>query len=600
MPTTWALLALCFGLLLSTGLAQGQTKVTTAPCPKAVLLEEQTGYHCGNCPDGAAMIEVFKGLMGERFHAVSYHAGSYAIPSGDGFDLRTDHGDSLLLLFGEYGYPQGEIDRMYVPSSPSLMAIGRGVWAKAIDSRLFDTAAVNLYVSAHIDAATRELKVEVEGYYVKGGANAGAASGTGASAASAVASAAESAHYLHVALIQNHIDGPQNQAPKGYLHEHVFRDFLTPLWGDTLKAIGQGAGFSKTYTYVVPEKYRNIAADVRNLEVVVFVTATKEEVLNSSACKPTIAGLNDPPAVVLSLETLPKRYTACTFEATLESKYNDTVRQITYEAVLNGQTKTYQKDVVLPPYQKRPLTLQIDPYAPVAQNEIVFKITSLNGVAYAGKAVSAAFTEPVKVASPLIVELSTDAKPEEVYWYVADQTGKVLERFGPYTGHTEQVSVTEGLKLDTGYYSIYFCDAKWNGWLESPRGSYKIKDIDGKLAAQNYDVRGKGDVVAVYINRKSGGETSTEKSLLKAASAPKLYPNPTSDFAVLSGTAAVAGRGLWTLSDLQGRTLLGGAVLLQEGQLFEVTVSLQDLPRGLYLLEWRHAQGVHTFKVTKR
>ena len=553
----------------------GQTGVSTMPQSKAVLLEEQTGMGCGNCPDGAAMIADLKARLGDVLQVISYHAGYYAEPNRGQPDFRTAAGDSLLKFWGEYGYPQGEVDRIYFPFSPGIMAFGRGHWTEAIESCMADTATVNLYTSAELDATTRVLTVQVEGYYVK------------------ASEAAE--NYLHVALIQNHVSGPQNQAPAGYLHEHMFRDFLTPLWGDTLMATAAGANFKKTYTYTVPDDYRGVQAEVRNLEIVVFVTKEREEVLNTTGCKPALRGIDDPASATLTLDDLPRRYCARDFKAALESHYNETIKHIVYDVTLNGAKTTYEMAVDVPPYEKRSLILRIDAYDPVAQNEIEFKLTALNGVAYNGSTVKASFNEPLPVVAPLIVEMATDANPEECYWYVTNQDGHLLYEF-TYTGN-EQVSVTEGLKLDTGLYSLYFCDTKWDGWQAKPRGSYKIKDIDGKMVAQNYDLRGKGDIVSVHVTRRRTDTTAIEK--VEALQNVRLYPNPATEFVYLSGSAVETGLWTWTLTDLQGHMFGNGTLPTTSGQMFDLAISLQDVAQGLYLICLQNRQSTYVFKVAK-
>lgn len=575
LKTALLMVGLSLSLSLSLNL-YGQTGVSTVPQPKAVLLEEQTGMGCGNCPDGAAMITSLQARLGHVLQVISYHVGYYAEPNPGQPDFRTAYGDSLLEFWGEYGYPQGEVDRMYFSFSPGIMAFGRGRWTEAIESRFADVATVNLYAAARLDAGTRVLTVNVEGYYVES------------------SEAAE--NYLHVALIQNHVPGPQNQAPAGYLHEHMFRDFLTPLWGDTLSTTAKGSKFTKSYTYTVPADYRGVTADVRNLEIVVFVTKEREEVLNSTGCKPVLSGLNDPAAATLTLEKLPNRYCARDFEAAVENRYNDTIKHITYEVTLNGEKKNYEMDVAVPPYEKKTVTLRIDAYDPIAQNTVEFRITALNGASCNSNTVKATFNEPLSVVSPLIVELSTDAHPEECYWYVADQNGNVLLEYGPYAAG-EPVSVVEGLKIDAGLYSLYFCDTKWDGWQARPRGSYKVKDIDGKLVAQNYDLRDKGDIVAVRVTRRRTDTTAIEK--VEALQNVRLYPNPATEVVYLSGLAVETGLWTYTLTDMQGRVFGNGTMATTADQRFEQSISLQGIPQGLYLINLQNRQSAYVFKITK-
>lgn len=555
--------------------AYAQTGVSENPMPKAVLIEEQTGSSCGNCPDGAAMLTSLKESLGNRLQVVAYHVGHYAEPYGSRPDFRTWQGDSLLSFWGEYGYPSASIERRYFEKfGRGILAFGRGNWEEAIGMCSADTATVNLYVSATLDATVRELKVNVEGYYFK---------------------ASDSVNnYLHVALIQNHLEGPQNQAPADYLHEHVFRDCLTPIWGDTLRQTSRGSRFSRTYTYTVPENYRGVEADVRNMEVVIFVSEGCENVINAAGCKPRLSGINDPAAAVLRMKGISQRYVARDFAAEIQSKYNDTVKRIGYEVTLNGEKKTYEMDVCLPPYETENVTLRVDAYEPAAQNTIVFRLVSLNGTAYNGNGVSLTFSAPLSVVSPLIVELSTDADPQEVFWYVADPDGTHLYDFGPYTGE-EQVSVTEGLKLEEGYWCIHFCDAKGNGWQNKPRGSYKIKDAEGKLVAQNYDVRDKGEIVSVHVSRKG-----TPNEISSAFEQGRLYPNPTSGNACFSGTSCETGIWHCTLSDLRGEVLYSGTLAVHSGEDFELSLSLGQLPEGLYLFHVKTLQGIRVFKLVKR
>lgn len=564
-------------LILACGISvavYGQTGMLEKPMPKSVLIEEQTGSGCGNCPDGAAMLASLKESLGSCLQVIAYHVGHYAEPYGTRPDFRTWQGDSLLSFWGEYGYPAASIERRYFERfGHGILAFGRGNWEEAISMCSADTATVNLHVSATLDAANRELKVNVAGYYYKASDSA--------------------SNYLHVALIQNHLEGPQNQAPAGYLHEHVFRDFLTSIWGDTLRQTSQGSSFSRTYTYTVSENYRGVEADVRNLEVVIFVSEGRENVINAAGCKPRLSGINDPAAAMLRMKSIPQRYVARDFAAELQSKYNDTVKRIGYEVTLNGEKKTYEMEVCLPPYETKAVTLRVDAYEPAAQNTIVFRLVSLNGTAYAGNGVTLIFSAPLSVVSPLMVELSTDADPQEVFWYVADPEGTHLQDFGPYSGE-EQVSVIEGLKLEQGYYCIHFCDTKGNGWQNKPRGSYKIKDAEGKLVAQNYDIRDKGEIVSVYVSRRQ-----TPNETLPVFNNGRLYPNPSRENACFSGTAAETGIWHYSLSDLRGEVLYNGTLEVRSGEDFELNLSLQQLTQGLYLFHVKTLQGIRVFKLVK-
>ncbi len=570
-----AIAALGLGLFSICSLLYGQARVSVQPRPKAVLLEEYTGKGCGNCPAGAAMAAHLKALRGDGLQVVAIHAGHYAEPGETApFDLRTDYGDSLLAQAGEYGYPQGTVDRVYMPDyGGGIMAMGRGYWTKAVKARSFDTAAVNLWIGASLDAGSRMLSVTVEGYYYR--------------------SAESRVNRLNVALVQNHIPGPQNQGGDDYLHEHVLRDLLTGLWGDSLTETVAGGRFEKTYTYAVPADYRGVPVDLRHLEIVAFVCDDTKTVLNVTACKPALSGLSEPAGAVLRLAEVSNRSVTRVFEAEVANTGSDTIRTLGYEAVVNDAAAVYELNVAIPPYEKRTVLLGVGPYDPLDRNTVAVRLTRVNGTAVEGPVETVAFSGPVACVSPLSVELKTDLCPDEVYWYVADAQGNRLMEYGPYAGG-EAVSVKEELALEDGLYMLCFADGWWDGWQERPKGSFKVKDAEGLLLGQNYDVQSKGERIALRVGPvKQANEA--ERTLPVAGLA--LYPNPAVDATTLTGQALEDGVWHWRLTDLQGRMLRQGCLTVRRGESFAVNVSLETLEKGLYLISVEDGGRKHGVKL---
>lgn len=556
----------------------GQARVSVQPRPKAVLLEEYTGKGCGNCPDGAAMAAQLKALRGERLQVVAIHAGHYAEPTGgaDTFDLRTAYSDSLLAQAGEYGYPQGTVDRVDMPDyGRGIMAMGRGYWTKAIKARSFDTATVNLWIGASLAADSRTLSVTVEGYYYR--------------------SAESRVNRLNVALLQNHIPGPQNQGGDDYLHEHVLRDLLTGLWGDSLMETTAGARFEKTYTYTVPADYRDVPVDLRHLEIVAFVCEDTKTVLQVTACKPALSGVFDPVGAKLSLSAVANRSIARLFEAEVENTGSDTIRMLAYEAVVNDTAGAYELNVAIPPYEKRTVWFGVNPYEPLERNAAGIRLTHVNGMAIEGNRETLTFNGPVGCVSPLSVELKTDLCPDEVSWYVADAAGNRICEYGPYAG-SEAVSVTETLALEEGLYMLCFADSWWDGWQERPKGSFKVKDADGLLLGQNYDIKGKGEQLALRVG--AGLQANETERHLPVADL-RLYPIPAVGTATLQGVALADGTWHWRLTDLQGRLLRQGNLAVRRGEAFAVELSLETLKNGLYLISIEDGVHQNILKFTK-
>jgi hypothetical protein len=132
---------------------------------------------------------------------------------------------------------------------------------------------VNLGVESSLDTVTRLLTVHVELYYT---------------AASSVPS-----NFINVALIQNHIFGPQTNGGAGNNYEHMemLRFMVTGQWGDEVTTTTQGSLVERTYTYTIPADYNNVPCVLKNCEIVAFVTEGHQEILTGDVV-PAIDGTN--------------------------------------------------------------------------------------------------------------------------------------------------------------------------------------------------------------------------------------------------------------------------------------------------------------------
>ena len=466
-------------------------QVSTQPQKRNVLLEEFTGAGCGNCPDGAAVIASIKEVCGHAFHSIAIHAGPYA---ETGTDLKTPFGDSLVLECGVDGYPAGAINRYPYMGENLPLNMSRGYWVKTVKAALQEDAPVNLYASASIDADTRELTVEVEYCYTQ--------------------AVAGETHNLNVALIQNHISGYQNQAPAGYLHEHVLRDLLTGQWGEPLTEMTQGTVYKKTYTETLPETIGGAELDIRNVEVVVFVTKGRREVQNVTAAKPAISNLADPVHVGISSRDLgSSRYGLNVFPFSARSYFNDTVREMEFSVDINGQAQTVKvENILLPPYSDGIFSLQVPAYPIQASNQAILQLVSVNGKAVeVPSSVSYDFTEPIACSvKEIYLEMKTDQCPDETVFTLRDADGQVVEQIGPFDG-PGPVSVADTLVIEEpGIYALEFSDLWLDGWQEGNKGTYKVKAADGKLLGQNYSVTGNLERIVIAVSEDASSEEAAQ------------------------------------------------------------------------------------------
>jgi len=251
--------------------AQSQTIVTTSPMDKNVILEEYTGIHCQYCPQGHAIAQSIQNNNPGRVVLVNIHQGSFANPSAGEPDFRTPFGDALANQTGLTGYPSGTVNRHVF--SGSNTALSRGDWTASANIIMAQPSPVNVGIESSFNSATRELTVNVELYYT--------------------ANSAVPTNYINVALIQDHVFGPQTggSPPNNYEHMHMLRYFLTGQWGDVVNTTTQGTLVERTYTYTVPADYNNVPCVVENCQVAVYVAESHQEILSGDVVD-AIGGTN--------------------------------------------------------------------------------------------------------------------------------------------------------------------------------------------------------------------------------------------------------------------------------------------------------------------
>lgn len=78
---------------------------------RVVLLEDYTGQRCPNCPEGTRIVEQLTEQYGDRFIAVSIHAGDFGVPVGYKryTGLMQPFGNDMASTRGIETYPSGVI-----------------------------------------------------------------------------------------------------------------------------------------------------------------------------------------------------------------------------------------------------------------------------------------------------------------------------------------------------------------------------------------------------------------------------------------------------------------------------------------------------------
>lgn len=224
---------------------------------KNVLIEDFTGQDCVNCPNAAEEVhhlqeQTLMSYGKQRIIAVAIHGGSMSMSAdANARGLATAQGNEFNQHWGVSSWPKGMVDR-----TDGLCDFVH--WAARAMARLSLTSPIDFNIHTTYNPETREVKIEVEG-----------------------SSTSMKTTTLNVWLTENDIVGyqkmPDGSTNTKYVHNHVFRDNLTSLYGDLVEADAEGK-YHQTLSYAIPMGYGKGATNEKyyckpeNMSIVVFFT----------------------------------------------------------------------------------------------------------------------------------------------------------------------------------------------------------------------------------------------------------------------------------------------------------------------------------------
>jgi hypothetical protein len=524
-----------------------QTIVSTQPENAKVVLEEFTGIYCTYCPDGHAIAQSIQDNNPGNVFLVNIHVGGYSNPNGNDPDFRTPWGAAIVAQTGLVGYPGGTINRHYFPGSSQNGATGtaqsRNRWPITTNETLALPSYLNMAVESSIDVQTNELIVHVESYY------------TGTSP--------ESTNKLNIALLQNNTLGPQTGGGAGnnYNHMHRLIDMITGQWGEDVSPTTAGSFIDRTYTYQVPAAHNNIPINILDLEIVVFMTETTQEIISGNGGTPTFTGItlqND-----ADIESVLAISDQCGYlEPVIELKNNgnnplESV-EMTY-SVNGGNVQTYTWTGNIPALYSEIVTLPGIAFEVQSTNTVDITLEADEDVS--NNTGSQTFNELTDLnTNEVTLILNTDAQGAECTWEVIDDNGNAVVSGGPYSGVTNDVQT---FTLNGGCYKFKLYDSGNNGGE-----SIVFFDSDSNVIYSTGGQYGSGASVTFATEANLGISDQALSSVV-------LYPNPAS--------------GLVTLVNAQDSNvviydLLGKSVLSFEAKSAHETINVSGLTRGTYFV----------------
>lgn len=461
--------------------------VSTQPQYKKALLEEFTGINCGNCPDGHAIAAKLQLAQSENVIVMAVHAGHYAQAGVGDPDFITEEGTAINDYFGINSYPSGMINRKVFDGTSPIMS--RSYWTEHAREVCHEISPVNLAMECDYDEYKSEYTVTVAGYYT--------------------AATDYETNNLCVALVQNNIQGYQagSGLSEEYIHQHVLRDYFTPVWGEQIDNIAQGSRFEKTYTLKLPQVIGNKDVDPAQLEVIAFITAgEKGEVLNVTSGRANPSIFDVALAAEISAYKIPigQNYGYNFMELYVENKGSVAITEATFNVTLNEATVETRWVGEIPPMTKQAITIDVDWQSPQTDdNAYSIQLTGLNGTAYSGNSFSGTFGSIIPVTTSAIVKFKPDYFFSDNTFSLKDDKGNMVREFGPYEEGVQAV-YEEAVTLEEGKIYCFEITDAWGNGILSPRGNFKLYDTNSNLLTQNLNITDHGMRIFVKATLNAG------------------------------------------------------------------------------------------------
>lgn len=223
---------------------------------RKILLEEFTGFRCGNCPEATEIAHNLQEKYRPNLILLSVHAGGYAKPTtSHPYDFRTSIGNELDAFFGmsAAGNPDGMVNRIGFPTQSHILR--EGDWEAAISQSIRTKPICTISLESVYYENTKTINVKVKIQYLEVGT---------------------SNHYLCVYIAEDSIvqyqrdDRLPNPDIQDYVHNNVLRDGITSTWGEQLSstAIPSNTVLTKEYNYQISQEKD---WKVNKLKIVAFV-----------------------------------------------------------------------------------------------------------------------------------------------------------------------------------------------------------------------------------------------------------------------------------------------------------------------------------------
>jgi thiol-disulfide isomerase/thioredoxin len=245
------------------------TPVEIDSTKKKVLIEDITGFRCGNCPEAAAVAHEIAELYPNNVIVIAVHAGALAVPTPTRkYNFLTPAGQDIANKFNLPATPYGLINRKAVNGQ---FLLSPSSWATATKAQLEVDAIYKLELAAEYESSSKTINLEANVKALAMGANN---------------------HFISAYIIEDSVIQYQqddrlhpNIHVENYNHMHVLRGAMNGSWGTVLsdEPLLLNQSIKKNLSFVIPEAKDWVP---KNLSLVVMIRNNDtEEILQVEKVK---------------------------------------------------------------------------------------------------------------------------------------------------------------------------------------------------------------------------------------------------------------------------------------------------------------------------
>lgn len=209
---------------------------------RKVLIEEYTGFRCGNCPEAAEHAHKLADFFKGKVFLLKVHAGYYAIPTNQyTYDFRIPEATELDKFFGcsKAGNPNGLISRYGYPTKSHILRDQK--WEEAIKNLLKEKPKMMINLNNSYEPLSREITTNVEIKFLE----------------ESKPNYALALYIVEDSIVQYQQDDRKRPPDVwDFVHDDILRGSMNGTWGTIISdtPIPAGTTIQRQFKYVIPQE----------------------------------------------------------------------------------------------------------------------------------------------------------------------------------------------------------------------------------------------------------------------------------------------------------------------------------------------------------